>query len=161
MMPPAYVNVGAYVDEGTMIDSHALVGSCAQVGKKVHLSAGVIVGGVLDPVGALPVIIGDFAFMGGQSGAYEGTIVSDYAVIGSGVILNGSTKVYDLVNERILSRTEDSPLIIPRGAVVIPGSRPASGAFAKKNGIMISTPVIVKYRDEKTDAALILEEALR
>ncbi|MCC7429943.1 2,3,4,5-tetrahydropyridine-2,6-dicarboxylate N-succinyltransferase [bacterium] len=161
LMPPCYVNVGSYVDEGTMIDSHALVGSCAQIGKRVHLSAAAQIGGVLEPIGAMPVIVEDDVFIGGNSGIYEGTILKKGVVIGSGVILNGSTKVYDLVCERILAKTQNSPLIIPENAVVVSGSRPARGNFAKENGIFLYTPVIVKYRDEKTDASTVLENALR
>ncbi|TNJ39044.1 2,3,4,5-tetrahydropyridine-2,6-dicarboxylate N-succinyltransferase [Chlorobaculum thiosulfatiphilum] len=161
MMPPSYVNVGAYVDEGTMIDSHALVGSCAQVGKKVHLSAAVQVGGVLEPIGAMPVIIEDEVMVGGNCGIYEGTIVKKRAVIGTGVILNGSTPVYDLVNETVLRKTADSPLVIPEGAVVVAGSRQAKGEFAAAHGLSIYTPLIVKYRDERTDSATALESALR
>jgi 2,3,4,5-tetrahydropyridine-2-carboxylate N-succinyltransferase len=161
MMPPAYVNVGAYVDEGTMIDSHALVGSCAQVGKKVHLSAGVQVGGVLEPVGAMPVIIEDEVMVGGNCGIYEGTIVKERAVIGTGVILNGSTPVYDLVRNAIYRKTAEAPLVIPAGAVVVAGSRRIKGDFAAEHGLSIYTPVIIKYRDERTDSATALEEALR
>lgn len=161
MMPPSYVNVGAWVDEGTMIDSHALVGSCAQVGRKVHLSAGVQVGGVLEPVGAMPVIIEDEVMVGGNCGIYEGTIVRRRAVIGTGVILNGSTPVYDLVNGSVLRKTADSPLIIPEGAVVVAGSRKAKGDFADEHGLSIYTPIIIKYRDERTDGATALESALR
>lgn len=161
MMPPAYVNVGAYVDAGTMIDSHALVGSCAQIGRNVHLSAGVQVGGVLEPVGAVPVIIEDDVMVGGNCGIYEGTIVQERAVIGTGVILNGSTPVYDLVNGTIHRRSADASLVIPSGAVVIAGSRALKGAFAAEHGLSLYTPVIVKYRDEKTDSATALEQALR
>ena len=161
MMPPAYVNVGAWVDEGTMIDSHALVGSCAQVGKKVHLSAAVQVGGVLEPIGAMPVIIEDEVMVGGNCGIYEGTIVRKRAVIGTGVILNGSTPVYDLVNGTILRKTAESPLVIPEGAVVVAGSRQVKGDFAREYGLSIYTPIIVKYRDERTDSATALESALR
>lgn len=161
MMPPAYVNVGAYVDEGTMIDSHALVGSCAQVGKKVHLSAGVQVGGVLEPVGAMPVIIEDEVMVGGNCGIYEGTIVRERAVIGTGVILNGSTPVYDIALNRVYRKTADHPLEIPAGAVVVAGSRTIKGEFAAEHGLAIYTPVIIKYRDARTDSATALEEALR
>ena len=161
MMPPAYVNVGAYVDEGTMIDSHALVGSCAQIGKKVHLSAGVQVGGVLEPVGAIPVVIEDEVMVGGNCGIYEGTIVRERAVIGTGVILNGSTPVYDLARNAIYRKTAEAPLIIPAGAVVVAGSRKIKGDFAAEHGLSIYTPVIIKYRDERTDSATALEEALR
>ncbi len=161
MMPPAYVNVGANVDAGTMIDSHALVGSCAQVGKKVHLSAGVQVGGVLEPIGAMPVIIEDEVMVGGNCGIYEGTIVRERAVIGTGVILNGSTPVYDLARNAIYRKTAESPLEIPAGAVVVAGSRRAKGAFAEEHGLSIYTPMIIKYRDDRTDSATALEEALR
>ncbi|NTU53768.1 MAG: 2,3,4,5-tetrahydropyridine-2,6-dicarboxylate N-succinyltransferase [Chlorobiaceae bacterium] len=161
MMPPSYVNVGAWVDEGSMIDSHALVGSCAQVGKKVHLSAAVQIGGVLEPIGAMPVIIEDEVMVGGNCGIYEGAIIRKRAVIGTGVILNGSTPVYDLVNEIVLRKTADSPLVIPEGAVVVAGSRQVKGAFAAEHGLSIYTPLIVKYRDERTDSATALESALR
>jgi 2,3,4,5-tetrahydropyridine-2-carboxylate N-succinyltransferase len=161
IMPPAYVNVGAYVGEGTMVDSHALVGSCAQVGRRVHLSAGAMLGGVLEPVGALPVIVEDEALVGGNCGVYEGTIVGRRAVLGSGVLLTASVTVYDLPRETTYRRTADQPLRIPEGAVVVPGSRAAAGGFAEKYGLALYTPVIVKYRDEKTDAAAALEEALR
>ena len=160
-MPPAYINVGAYVDEGTMIDSHALVGSCAQVGKRVHLSAACQIGGVLEPIGALPVIIEDDVFVGGQCGVYEGTIVRRRAVLGAGVVLTGSSRLFDIPNKRIYTRTKDSPLIIPEGAVVVQGSRSLEGTFATSNGLSISTPIIIKYRDEKTDASTALEESLR
>lgn len=161
MMPPSYVNIGTYVGRDTMIDSHVLVGSCAQIGERVHLSAGAQIGGVLEPVGSLPVVIEDDVLVGGNCGVYEGTIVRARAVLGTGVLLNGSSKVYDLVNERVLAREGDAPLEIPRGAVVIPGSRPAKGAFAEQHGLQVSTPLIVKYRDDKTDASAALEEALR
>jgi 2,3,4,5-tetrahydropyridine-2-carboxylate N-succinyltransferase len=161
IMPPAYINVGAYVDEDTMVDSHALVGSCAQVGKRVHISAAAQIGGVLEPVGALPVVIEDDVIVGGNCGIYEGTIVRPRAVIGAGVILTASTPVYDAVREQIYRRTPQRPLEIPYGAVVVPGSRPFSSDFAKEHGLQVATPVIVKYRDEKTDAATLLEEALR
>jgi 2,3,4,5-tetrahydropyridine-2-carboxylate N-succinyltransferase len=161
IMPPAYINAGAYVDEGTMVDSHALVGSCAQVGKRVHLSAATQVGGVLEPIGAMPVIIEDDVMVGGNCGIYEGTIVKRRAVIGAGVILTGSTPVYDLVKKQIYRRTTDKPLTIPEGAVVIQGSRAIDGDFARQHHVAIYTPVIIKYRDEKTDAATVLEESLR
>lgn len=160
-MPPMYINVGAYVDEGTMVDSHALVGSCAQIGKRVHLSAAAQVGGVLEPVGAVPVVIEDDVFVGGGCGIYEGCVVRTRAVLASGVILTGSMRVYDLVNERVLSRTENGPLEIPEGAVVVPGSRAVSGDFAREHGISLYAPTIVKYRDERTDASTTLETALR
>lgn len=161
VMPPAYINIGAYVDADTLVDSHALVGSCAQIGKRVHLSAGVQVGGVLEPVGAVPVVIEDDVMVGGNSGIYEGTIVRRRAVIGTGVILNASTPVYDLVHGRILRKSADAPLEIPENAVVVAGSRPARGDFAAAEGLHIYTPLIIKYRDEKTDAATALEESLR
>ena len=161
MMPPAYVNVGAYVDEDTMIDSHALVGSCAQVGKRVHLSAGAQIGGVLEPIGNLPVIIEDDVVVGGNCGIYEGTVVRGRAVIGAGVILTGSTPVYDLVRGQIYRKSPEAPLEIPFGAVVVPGSRKLRGSFAEQMDLQIATPMIVKYRDEKTDSATALEDALR
>ncbi len=160
-MPPMYVNVGAYVDEGAMIDSHALVGSCAQIGKRVHLSAAAQVGGVLEPVGALPVIVEDDALVGGGCGIYEGTIVRERAVLAPGTILTGATPVYDLVRGEVYRRAADRPLEIPPGAVVVPGSRAATGAAATRWGISLYTPVIVKYRDAKTDVAISLEEYLR
>jgi 2,3,4,5-tetrahydropyridine-2,6-dicarboxylate N-succinyltransferase len=155
MMPPAYINVGAYVDTGTMVDSHALVGSCAQIGARVHLSAGAQIGGVLEPAGAVPVVVEDDTFVGGLVGLFEGIVVRRRAVLASGVIINGSTVIYDLVNSRELRRE------VPEGAVVVPGSRPASGGFANKRGLNLSAPMIVKYRDERTDAATCLEDALR
>ena len=161
MMPPAYVNIGAWVDEGTMIDSHALVGSCAHIGKRVHLSAAAQIGGVLEPVGALPVVIEDDVIVGGNAGIYEGTVVRSRAVIGAGVVITGSTPIYDAVRGQIYRRTADAPLEIPYGAVVIPGSRPMRGAFAAEHSLHLATPVIVKYRDEKTDTSTLLEEALR
>lgn len=161
MMPPAYVNVGAYVDAGSMIDSHALVGSCAQIGRNVHLSAATQIGGVLEPVGAVPVVIEDDVMVGGNCGVYEGTVVSRRAVLGTGVILNGSTPVYDLVHERIIRKSEGTPLTIPEGAVVVAGARKIQGDFAEKNGLSVYTPMIIKYRDEKTDSATALESALR
>lgn len=161
IMPPAYINVGAYVDEGTMVDSHALVGSCAQIGKRVHLSAAAQIGGVLEPVGSMPVIVEDNVLVGGNCGIYDGTIVGEHAVIGAGTVLTGSTPVYDLVHEQILRKTADAPLMIPPRAVVVQGSRPIAGNFAKAHGLSLSTPVIIKYRDEKTSAATALEDALR
>jgi 2,3,4,5-tetrahydropyridine-2-carboxylate N-succinyltransferase len=161
VMPPAYVNVGAYVGEGTLIDSHALVGSCAQVGKRVHLSAGAMLGGVLEPVGAMPVIVEDEVLVGGNCGVYEGAVVGRRAVLGSGVILTGSVTVYDVPRKATYRRNGDQPLRIPEGAVVVPGSRRLMDSFAERYGLSLYTPVIVKYRDEKTDAAASLEEALR
>jgi 2,3,4,5-tetrahydropyridine-2-carboxylate N-succinyltransferase len=157
IMPPAYINVGAYVDEGTMVDSHALVGSCAQVGKNVHLSAGVQLGGVLEPVGLAPVVIEDDCFIGAGSVIVEGILVKKGAVIAPGVTLSKSIPVYDCVNEKRLEKGA----AIPEGAVVIPGTRPMSGKWAKENGLSMACPLIVKYRDEKSDASLELEEALR
>ncbi len=160
-MPPMYINAGAYVDDGTMVDSHALVGSCAQIGKNCHLSAAAQIGGVLEPVGAMPVIIEDEVMVGGNCGVYEGTVVKKRAVLGSGVILNRSTPVYDLVNERVLVATDDAPLVIPEEAVVVSGARQVSKGIGKEWGISLYTPVIVKYRDQKTDGKLQLEDLLR
>ncbi|HEX8774287.1 MAG TPA: 2,3,4,5-tetrahydropyridine-2,6-dicarboxylate N-succinyltransferase [Pyrinomonadaceae bacterium] len=160
-MPPMYANVGAYVDEGTMIDSHALVGSCAQVGKRVHLSAAAQIGGVLEPVGAVPVIIEDDVLVGGGCGVYEGTIVRERAVLAAGTILTGSTPVYDLVREEVYQRTAGRPLEIPAGAVVVPGARAATSERGREWGLSLYAPVIVKYRDEKTDRAVQLEDYLR
>jgi 2,3,4,5-tetrahydropyridine-2-carboxylate N-succinyltransferase len=161
IMPPAFINVGAYVGEGTMVDSHVLVGSCAQIGARVHLSAAAQIGGVLEPVGQLPVIIEDDVLVGGNTGIYEGVRVGARAVIAAGVVLTGSTPVYDLVNGTIVRPVGGQPLVIPAGAVVVPGTRPASGEFAAKHGLQIATPLIVKYRDGATDARTALEEALR
>lgn len=161
IMPPAYVNVGAYVGEGAMVDSHALVGSCAQVGKRVHLSAGAQLGGVLEPVGLRPVVVEDDAMVGANTGVFEGTLVGSRAVLAPGVQLTASTTVYDLVRETTYRATAEEPLTIPPGAVVVPGSRRAGGDFAAKHGVALYAPVIVKYRDERTDAATALEEALR
>jgi 2,3,4,5-tetrahydropyridine-2-carboxylate N-succinyltransferase len=155
VMPPAYVNVGAFVDEGTMVDSHALVGSCAQIGKRVHLSAAAQVGGVLEPAGALPVVVEDEAFVGGLCGLFEGVVVRRRAVLAPGVLITGSTRIYDLVHGRELMHE------VPEGAVVVPGTRPASGAYAAAGGLSLAAPCIVKYRDSKTDVATALEEALR
>jgi 2,3,4,5-tetrahydropyridine-2,6-dicarboxylate N-succinyltransferase len=160
-MPPMYVNVGAYVDEGTMIDSHALVGSCAQIGKRVHLSAAAQIGGVLEPVGAVPVVIEDDVLIGGGCGVYEGTIVHERAVLAAGTILTGSTPVYDLARDKIYQRTPHAPLEIPAGAVVVPGSRSVRGETGRAWGLSLYAPVIVKYRDEKTDRAVQLEDYLR
>jgi 2,3,4,5-tetrahydropyridine-2-carboxylate N-succinyltransferase len=161
MMPPAYVNAGAFVDEGAMIDSHALVGSCAQIGKRVHLSAAAQIGGVLEPVNASPVIIEDDALIGGNTGVYEGTIVRSRAVLAAGVILTRGTPVYDLPNNTILKATADTPLIIPSGAVVVAGSRAIQSGPGKALGLSVYTPIIVKYRDEKTDLSTTLEDLLR
>lgn len=161
IMPPAYINAGAYVGEGTMIDSHALVGSCAQIGARVHISAGAQIGGVLEPIGLRPVVIEDEVVVGGNAGVFEGTWVGRRAVIAPGVNLTASTPVYDLVKEVIYRAEPGSPLSIPAGAVVVPGSRPASGKLAEDHGLQLYAPVIVKYRDERTNAATALEEALR
>jgi len=160
-MPPMYVNVGAYVDEGTMIDSHALVGSCAQVGRRVHLSAAAQIGGVLEPVGAVPVVIEDEVLVGGNCGVYEGTIVRAGAVLAPGTILTGATPVYDLVRGEVYRRTEEAPLEIPAGAVVVPGSRAVTTERGREWGLSLYAPVIVKYRDERTDRAVRLEDYLR
>jgi len=164
LMPPSYVNIGAYIGAGTLIDSHALVGSCAQVGERVHVSAAAQIGGVLEPAGALPVIIEDDVLLGGNTGVYEGCIVKRRAVLATGVVLTGSTPIYDLVNSRIISRASvDEPLIVPEGAVVVAGSRSVAhkSDFARESGLSLYTPVIIKYRDEKTDARTALEGALR
>jgi 2,3,4,5-tetrahydropyridine-2,6-dicarboxylate N-succinyltransferase len=160
-MPPMYVNVGAYVDEGTMIDSHALVGSCAQVGKRVHLSAAAQVGGVLEPVNASPVILEDDVLVGGNCGVYEGTIVHKRAVLAAGTILTRGTPVYDLVRGEVLRADGEKPLIIPEGAVVVPGARAVHQGMAVEWGLSVYTPVIVKYRDEKTELSTVLEDLLR
>ncbi len=160
-MPPMFVNAGAYVDEGAMIDSHALVGSCAQIGKRVHLSAAAQIGGVLEPAGAMPVIIEDDVIVGGNCGVYEGTIVRERAVLASGVIITGSTPVFDLVREEMYRRNGDAPLEIPAGAVVVPGARAVKTEKGREWGLSLYAPVIVKYRDEKTDAATQLEDWLR
>jgi len=161
IMPPAYVNVGAWVGEGAMVDSHALVGSCAQVGARVHLSAGAQLGGVLEPIGRRPVVVEDDVLVGGNTGVFEGTLVGKGAVLAPGVQLTASTTVYDLVENETYRATPEQPLTIPPGAVVVPGTRPGKGPVAEKFGIDLYVPVIVKYRDEKTDAATALEEALR
>ncbi|HVJ08150.1 MAG TPA: 2,3,4,5-tetrahydropyridine-2,6-dicarboxylate N-succinyltransferase [Acidisarcina sp.] len=160
-MPPMYVNVGAYVDEGTMVDSHALVGSCAQIGKRVHLSAAAQVGGVLEPVNASPVILEDDVLVGGNCGVYEGTVVRKKAVLAAGTILTRGTPVYDVVNGEVLRATADKPLVIPEGAVVVPGSRSIAKGKGAQWDLNVYTPVIVKYRDEKTELSLVLEDLLR
>jgi 2,3,4,5-tetrahydropyridine-2-carboxylate N-succinyltransferase len=160
-MPPMYINTGSYVGDGTMIDSHALVGSCAQIGRNCHISAASQIGGVLEPVGALPVIIEDDVLVGGNCGVYEGTVVKRRAVLGTGTILNRSTPVYDVVRNTIHRSTDDEPLVIPEHAVVVAGSRPITSGPGKKWGISLYTPVIVKYRDEKTDTKIQLEDLLR
>jgi 2,3,4,5-tetrahydropyridine-2-carboxylate N-succinyltransferase len=161
VMPPAFLNVGAYVGEGTLVDSHVLVGSCAQIGARVHLSAGVQIGGVLEPIGALPVIVEDEAFVGGGCGIYEGTRVGARAVLAAGVVLTGSVPLYDLVRQDVYRATGGRPLLVPEGAVVVPGARPASGEFAARLGIELQAPVIVKYREPSASWAEALEEALR
>jgi 2,3,4,5-tetrahydropyridine-2-carboxylate N-succinyltransferase len=160
-IPPMYINIGAYVGEGTLVDSHALVGSCAQIGDRVHLSAGVQIGGVLEPINATPVIIESDAIVGGNSGVYEGTIVRSRAVLGAGSVLTRGTPVYDLVRERVYRAESGRPLEIPEGAVVVPGARAVRGAWAGAEGLSVQTPLIVKYRDEKTDLATALEQWLR
>lgn len=160
-MPPMFVNIGAWVDDGSMVDSHALVGSCAQIGKRVHLSAAAQIGGVLEPPGAVPVVIEDEAFIGGNCGVYEGVIVGERAVLAPGVLLTGGVTVYDTVREQLYRRAGDAPLMIPAGAVVVPGARALGSDFASRHGLSLYAPVVVKYRDEKTDASTSLEEALR
>jgi 2,3,4,5-tetrahydropyridine-2,6-dicarboxylate N-succinyltransferase len=160
-MPPMFVNVGAYVGENTMIDSHALVGSCAQIGRNCHISAGSQIGGVLEPVGALPVVIEDEVLVSGNSGVYEGTVVKRRAVLGTGTILNRSIPVYDLVNNAVYTATEAEPLVIPEEAIVVPGSRTVSHPLGKKYGLSLQAAIIVKYRDAKTEARVQLEDLLR
>jgi 2,3,4,5-tetrahydropyridine-2,6-dicarboxylate N-succinyltransferase len=160
-MPPMYINVGAWVDDGTMIDSHALVGSCAQVGKNCHISAASQIGGVIEPVGAMPVIVEDEVLVGGNCGIYEGTVVKRRAVLGTGTILNRSTPVYDLVRNTVHKATDDEPLVIPEDAVVVPGSRAITRGPGKDWGLSVYTPIILKYRDSKTDTKIQLEDLLR
>jgi 2,3,4,5-tetrahydropyridine-2-carboxylate N-succinyltransferase len=160
-MPPMYINIGAYVGESTLVDSHALVGSCAQIGRHVHLSAGAQIGGVLEPVGALPVIIEDEVLVGGNCGVYEGAVVKRRAVLAAGTILTGSTPIYDLPNSRILEPVPGQPVVVPEGAVVVPGTRPVTAGKGREWGLSIATPVIVKYRDERTDARTALEQWIR
>jgi 2,3,4,5-tetrahydropyridine-2-carboxylate N-succinyltransferase len=160
-MPPMYINVGAHIESGTMIDSHALVGSCAQVGERVHLSAAAQLGGVLEPVNASPVVVEDDVVVGGNCGIYEGTVVRRRAVIGAGVVLTRGTPVYDLERETVHRAENGKPLVIPENAVVVPGARAVKGDWGQAQGISLQTPVIVKYRDEKTDAATALESWLR
>ncbi len=161
IMPPSFVNIGAWIGEDTMIDSHVLVGSCAQVGTRVHLAAGVQVGGVLEPPGARPVIIEDDAFIGGGCGLFEGILVGRAAVLGAGVILTGSSRLYDLVTERVVEGTAGAPLAVPERAVVVPGTRALESSFAKQHGLAAATALIVKYRDAGTDARVALEGVLR
>jgi 2,3,4,5-tetrahydropyridine-2-carboxylate N-succinyltransferase len=159
-MPPMYINIGAYVGDETLVDSHALVGSCAQVGRRVHISAAAQIGGVLEPVGAIPVVIEDDVLVGGNCGVYEGAIVKRRAVLASGTILTGSTPIYDLPNARIIEPS-GGPLIVPEGAVVVPGARPVTGGAGRDWGLSVATPIIVKYRDERTDARTALEQWIR
>lgn len=160
-MPPMYINVGAYVGEGTMVDSHALIGSCAQIGARVHVSAAAQIGGVLEPVNAAPVVIEDDVLVGGNCGVYEGTVVRERAVLAAGVVLTRGTPVFDLVHETVYKATADRPLEIPRAAVVVPGARAITSGWARSQGLSLQAPVIVKYRDEKTDLATTLETWLR
>ncbi len=160
-MPPMYINIGAYVGEGTLVDSHALVGSCAQIGARVHLSAGAQIGGVIEPVGAMPVIVEDEALVGGNTGLYEGAIVKRRAVIAAGTVLTGSTPIYDLPNARIIRPEPGQPLVIPEGAVVVPGARSVTVGAGKDWGLSLATPVIVKYRDDRTDTRTELEQWIR
>ena len=160
-MPPMYINIGAYVDDYSLIDSHALVGSCAQLGKNIHLSAAAQIGGVLEPINSVPVIIEDDVMIGGNAGIYEGTIVKRRAVIGAGCVITGSTPVYDTVKGQVYKKTKDEPLIIPENAVVVAGSRPLKSGYGIDNNLSIYTPIIIKYRDDRTDAATALEESLR
>jgi len=160
-MPPMYINAGAWVGDGTMVDSHSLVGSCAQIGEHCHISAGAQIGGVLEPIGAIPVIIEDGVMVGGNCGVYEGTVVKAHAVLGSGTILTRSTPVYDLIKGHVYAATDDEPLVIPEGAVLVPGSRAVSHWRGKEWGLSLYTPVIVKYRDSKTAARVQLEDLLR
>ncbi|MGH9383335.1 MAG: 2,3,4,5-tetrahydropyridine-2,6-dicarboxylate N-succinyltransferase [Vicinamibacterales bacterium] len=160
-MPPMYINIGAYVDEGTLVDSHALVGSCAQVGRRVHVSAAAQIGGVLEPVGAMPVVIEDDVLIGGNTGVYEGAVIKRRAVIAAGTVITGSTPVYDLVHGRIIRPSDGQPLVIPEGAVVVPGARAVTIGVGREWGLSLATPVIVKYRDDRTDARTELEAWIR
>ena len=160
-MPPMFINIGAYVGDGTLVDSHAIVGSCAQIGQRVHLSAAAQIGGVIEPVGAMPVIVEDDVLVGGSCGVYEGAIIKRRAVLASGTIITGSTPIYDLPNERIIKPEPGQPLVVPEGAVVVPGARQVSVGAGREWGLSLATPVIVKYRDEKTDARTELERWIR
>ena len=160
-MPPMFVNIGAYIGRGTLVDSHALVGSCAQIGERVHLSAAAQIGGVLEPVGALPVVIEDDVLVGGNTGVYEGTVVKQRAVIAAGVVLTGSTPIYDLVRGEIIRAADGAPLVVPEGAVVVPGARAVTAGEGRAWGLSLSTPVIVKYRDDRTDTRTGLEAWIR
>jgi 2,3,4,5-tetrahydropyridine-2-carboxylate N-succinyltransferase len=160
-MPPMYVNIGAYIGEGSLVDSHALVGSCAQIGKRVHLSAAAQIGGVIEPVGAMPVIVEDDVLVGGNTGIYEGAVIKQRVVIAAGVVITGSTPVYDLPNGRIIRPAQGQPLVVPEGAVVVPGSRAVSVGKGPEWGLSLATPVIVKYRDDRTDTRTELEAWIR
>ena len=160
-MPPMYINIGAYVGEGTLVDSHALIGSCAQIGARVHVSAAAQIGGVIEPVGAMPVIVEDDVLVGGNTGIYEGAVIKQRAVIAAGTVVTGSTPVYDLVNGRIIKPEPGQPLVIPEGAVVVPGARAVTVGAGKEWGLSLATPVIVKYRDDKTDTRTELEAWIR
>ena len=160
-MPPMYVNIGAFVDEGSLVDSHALVGSCAQVGRNVHISAAAQIGGVIEPVGALPVIVEDEVLLGGNTGVYEGVVIKRRAVIAAGTVLTGSTPIYDLVNGTIIKPASGQPLVVPEGAVVVPGARAVTVGAGKEWGLSLATPVIVKYRDDRTDTRTELEAWIR
>lgn len=161
VMPPSYINVGAYIDEGTMVDSHVTIGSCAQIGKNIHIAAAAQIGGVLEPAGALPVIIEDGAFIGGNCGIYEGTIVEEGAVIGSGVVITSSTPLFDATTGDFVPRNSDGKVVVPKGAVVVSGTRPLKKGPSADSGVSLYCPVIIKYRDEKTDSSVSLEELLR
>ena len=160
-MPPMYINIGAYVGEGSLVDSHALVGSCAQIGRRVHLSAGAQIGGVIEPVGAMPVVIEDDVLVGGNTGVYEGAVIKTRAVIGAGVVITGSTPLYDLPNGRIIKPAAGEPLVVPAGAVVVPGARAVTVGSGREWGLSLATPVIVKYRDDRTDTRTELETWIR
>jgi len=160
-MPPMFVNIGAYIGEGTLVDSHALVGSCAQIGKRVHLSAAAQIGGVIEPVGAMPVIVEDDVLVGGNTGVYEGAVIKQRAVLAAGVVITGSTPVYDLPNGRIIRAEEGQPLVVPEGAVVVPGARAVTVGQGREWGLSLATPVIVKYRDDRTDTRTELEAWIR
>lgn len=160
-MPPMYINIGAWIGDATLVDSHALVGSCAQIGSRVHLSAGAQIGGVLEPIGAMPVVIEDDVMVGGNCGVYEGTVVKRRAVLAAGTIITASTPIYDLPNRRILEPSPDAPTIVPEGAVVVPGTRPVTSGQGRDWGLSIATPIIIKYRDERTTARTALEQWIR
>jgi 2,3,4,5-tetrahydropyridine-2-carboxylate N-succinyltransferase len=160
-MPPMYINIGAYIDEGSLVDSHALVGSCAQIGRRVHLSAGAQIGGVIEPVGQLPVVVEDDVLVGGNTGVYEGAVIRRRAVIAAGTVLTGSTPIYDLPNETIIRPSPGAPLVVPEGAVVVPGARAVTVGKGREWGLSLATPVIVKYRDDRTDTRTELEAWIR